>query len=288
MCLLLAASSPGADGIWYQIVGQRSERSLDHRRWQSSVADWPRSGARHRPSIDSIFTKTERSFKVLNMRSSDDRTTSARIRDAAIFEFANNGVAGTSVRTIAAAADVSPGLVIHHFGSKEGLRAACDEHVAALIRDLKAGAMASGAGFDVVASFRSIGDVPASKYLARTLVDGSPHVSELVDELTRDAVEYIETGVKTGMLKPSDYPKERAAILMIWSLGALVLHEHLERLIGVDITADFGANPKAASAYMAPILDIYSNGLITETTVKLMSEAFVDASQKPPQEKDTP
>ena len=222
------------------------------------------------------------------MRSIDDRTTSARIRDAAITAFAENGVAGTSLRTIAAAADVSPGLVIHHFGSKEGLRAACDEYVTTLIRDLKSGAMGSGAAFDVTAAFRSIGDVPASKYLARTLVDSSQHVSELVDELTRDAVDYLETGVETGMLKPSKYPNERAAILMIWSLGALVLHEHLERLIGVDITADFSANPKAASAYMAPILELYSNGFLTETTVKLMSEAFVDASSETPQEKDIP
>jgi hypothetical protein len=137
--------------------------------------------------------------------------------------------------------------------------------------------MASGGGFDVTAAFRAVGEIPASKYLARTLVDGSPHVAELVDEIVNDAVDYVATGVETGMIKPSNHERQRAAILTIWGLGALVLHEHLERLIGVDITADFSTDPKAVSAYMAPILEIYADGLLTEKTVQLMSAAFVDA-----------
>lgn len=221
------------------------------------------------------------------MRSSDDRTAAARIRDAAISEFAANGVDGTSIRTIAATAGVSPGLVMHHFGSKEGLRIACDEFVAALIRDVKGGAMASGGAFDVTAAFRTVGGIPAARYLARTLVDGSPHVADLVDEIVADAVEYVAVGVDTGMIKPSDYERERAAVLTIWGLGALVLHQHLERLIGVDITADLSQNPGAAAAYIGPVLEIYGEGVFTETTVQLMREAFVDASGPPPNEKET-
>ncbi|MCP4306513.1 MAG: TetR/AcrR family transcriptional regulator [bacterium] len=220
------------------------------------------------------------------MRSSDDRTTAARIRDAAITEFAANGIAGTSVRTIASTAGVSPGLVIHHFGSKDNLRVACDEYVAGVIREVKGGAMASGGAFDVTAAFRSIGHIPASKFLARTLIDGSPHVAELVDELVMDAVDYLAVGVETGMVQPTNHEQERAAILVVWGLGALVLHEHLERLIGVNITADFSKDPKAISGYMAPILEIYSKGLLTEATVKLMSTAFVDAAAEG-QEKET-
>ena len=38
------------------------------------------------------------------------------------------------MRAIAEAAGVSPALIIHHFGSKEGLRKACDDYIAAEIR----------------------------------------------------------------------------------------------------------------------------------------------------------
>jgi AcrR family transcriptional regulator len=220
------------------------------------------------------------------MRSTEDRTTAARIRDAAITEFAANGVDGTSIRTIAATAGVSPGLVIHHFGSKDELRVACDEYVAGIIRDVKGSAMASGGAFDVTAAFRTVGEIPAARYLARTLVDGSRHVADLVDEIVHDAAKYVATGVETGMIKPSDHEWGRAAILTIWSLGALVLHEHLERLIGVDITADFSTDPKQVAAYMAPILEIYGQGFLTDTTVQLMRAAFIDGPPETQPEKE--
>ena len=203
----------------------------------------------------------------------DDRTAKARIRDAAIGVFAEHGMAATTARKVASAAGVSPGLVMHHFGSMDGLRVACDDHVAGVIRDLKGGAMAAGAAFDPLAALRSQqSGPPFAKYLARTLVDGSRHVAELVDELVADAVAYIETGVETGMLSPSRYPRQRAAILTIWTLGGLVLHEHLDRLIGIDITEPLD-HPRAAASYVAPVLEILG-GFLTETTVQMMTEAF--------------
>ncbi|MBR8744884.1 TetR/AcrR family transcriptional regulator [Nocardiopsis sp. MG754419] len=58
-----------------------------------------------------------------------DLTARARIRLAALGLFARQGFAGTSLRAIAAEAGVSHALVRHHYGSKEGLRAAVDEDV---------------------------------------------------------------------------------------------------------------------------------------------------------------
>jgi AcrR family transcriptional regulator len=204
---------------------------------------------------------------MLNMSSAtplpaDDRTTAARIRDAAIGCFADAGVAGTSVRAIAAAADVSPALVIHHFGSKDGLRVACDEHVAAAIREGKTAAMAQGLGLDPMAAMREQAFGPSYvRYLARTLVDGSPHVAELVDELVADAVGYMETGVEQGILRPSDDPHGRAAVLVLWSLGALVLHEHVLRVTGADLAS---SDPPDQLGYLRPAMELLSTGIITE------------------------
>src|SRR2546423_15267855 len=61
-----------------------------------------------------------------------DLTSKAVIRNAALRLFAERGHDAVSVRGIAAAAGVSPALVVHHFGSKDGLRAAVDEHVGAI------------------------------------------------------------------------------------------------------------------------------------------------------------
>src|SRR5881398_4274666 len=62
-------------------------------------------------------------------RAPSDLTSAARIRNAALQAFAAQGVAGTSIRDVAKAAGVSPGLVQHHFRSKAGLRQAVDAFV---------------------------------------------------------------------------------------------------------------------------------------------------------------
>ncbi len=58
-----------------------------------------------------------------------DLTTRARIRQTALRLFGERGFKATSTRAIAAEAGVSPALLIHHFGSKEGLRAAVEDEV---------------------------------------------------------------------------------------------------------------------------------------------------------------
>ena len=64
-----------------------------------------------------------------------DLTAAARIRETAMGLFAERGVAAVSVRDVAEAAGVSPSLVIHHYKSKEGLKAAVDERATAAVID---------------------------------------------------------------------------------------------------------------------------------------------------------
>lgn len=52
---------------------------------------------------------------------------------ATVRVLAERGATGASVRTIAAAANVSPGLVTHHFGGVDRLVAASYDHVAAQV-----------------------------------------------------------------------------------------------------------------------------------------------------------
>lgn len=208
-----------------------------------------------------------------------DQTTRARIRDAAITKFSEDGVAATSVRAIAAAAGVSPALVIHHFGSKDALRVECDRHVAAIINEQKTSVMRAGASLDPVAALREYREgPPILRYLARTLVDGSPHVAELVDQMVDDATKYMASGVEAGMLRPTTYHYERAAVLTIWSLGALVLHEHLERLIGVSLI-DYPNDPAAGAAYVRPAFEMMTEGVINPDMAAHIREVFVDADE---------
>lgn len=190
----------------------------------------------------------------------EDRTTRARIRDAAIAYVAENGVAAASVRAIASAAGVSPGLVIHHFGSKEGLRVACDEYVAAWFQEQDAAASAAGTSADLLGSLREIGEGSLLRYLARTLAEGTRQSAELVDLMVKNAVAASTESVRAGMINPSRDDYARTAVLSIWSLGALVLHEHLARLLGEDITRDLTRAPR----YLAASIEIMGQPLFTD------------------------
>jgi AcrR family transcriptional regulator len=209
----------------------------------------------------------------------DDRTTKARIRDAAISVFAECGVAETTARKVANAAGVSPGLVIHHFGSMDGLRTECDEHVTAVIRHYKQDAMAEGPNLDILAALRRPESGPLMGYLAQVLTDDSAAMAKLVDGLVNDAEGYIQQGVESGILRPSDDPRGRAVVLTIWGLGALVLHEHLDRLLGVDLTDPDVLRDPSFGAYAGPTYEIYGDGLFTPEFFEDARESFASIAR---------
>lgn len=198
----------------------------------------------------------------------DDRSTKARIRDAAIAVVAEVGLSNTTVRKVATHAGVSPGSVIHHFGSMDDLRRACDRHVAAFIREQKSAALTAGASVDMMAILQQVSGqsvVDLAGYLARVLTDDSPAVAELVDELVDDAETYLAEGVVAGTIQPSEHARERAVIVSMWSLGLLVLHGHVTRLLGVDPTGpNFATDPEAVDRYLRPSMAIFTSGLFTD------------------------
>ena len=183
-----------------------------------------------------------------------------RILTTAIDLFGRQGVKATSLRSIAEQAGVSPPLVIHHYGSKEKLREACDDRVLAFIRESKAETMRAGLGGPPIQVDTRVAQArPALRYLARTLSEGSPRLDEFVDDLVEDAVGYTAQGVETGLVLPSANPRARVVILTLWSLGALVLHEHMQRLLGEDLIGE-----GSTDLYTQTMLELFSEGLLTE------------------------
>jgi len=206
----------------------------------------------------------------------DDRTAKARLRDAAIAVVVEQGLDGLTARRVAEVAGVSPGLVTHHFGSMDGLQEACDHHVAALVRESKRDAMAQGGGLDPLAAVRASQATTVIGYLAHRLSGDAPAVARLVDEMVDDAQDYIAEGEATGMIRPSDDPRGRAAVLVVWSLGALVLHDHLHRLLGVDLTdPDLEDGPQFLR-YARPALDVLGRGLLTPEVATQLIDQFTD------------
>lgn len=190
-----------------------------------------------------------------------DRSARERILDAAVARFAEHGADGTSLKVIAEDAEVSAALIVHHFGSKQGLRDACDAHVLGAIREQLRSASDEGIALDVIEALRRRQRRHASTlpYLARALAEGGPSVIELVDELAEDTVRAMEQGVAAGTYVPADHPRERALVMLIWSLGALTLHDHVNRLLDADLAGE----PTALLPYLRGATELLTNGLFS-------------------------
>ncbi|HTV67633.1 MAG TPA: CerR family C-terminal domain-containing protein [Rhizobiaceae bacterium] len=75
--------------------------------------------------------------------SSAEQTRLALIQ-AALRLFGTKGYDGTSTREIAAAAKANIGSIAYHFGGKDGLRAACAQHIVDTVRGVAAKVLAPG------------------------------------------------------------------------------------------------------------------------------------------------
>jgi len=207
------------------------------------------------------------------MRSADDLTTTARIRDAAIQQFGEHGF-NTGVRAIATAAGVSAGLVIHHFGSKDGLRKACDDYIAEQIRSAKSESIQSSDPATWLAQMAEIEHyAPMMAYLVRSMQSGSELAKGFWQKMLENTEEYLEAGVRAGTLKPSRDPKARAKYLGMMGGGGFLLYLQLH-----DNPSDVRAVLRDyAEDMVLPALEVYTNGLMTDST---MYDAFVAQREK--------
>lgn len=215
---------------------------------------------------------TERTFNVLNMRSAD-LTAAARIRDAAIAQFGEHGF-GVGLRAIAEAAGVSAALVIHHFGSKDGLRKACEDHIAEEIRSTKSEALQSN---DPATWFAQMAEIeeyaPLMAYLVRSMQAGGDLANMLWRRMIDNAEEYMEEGVRAGTIKPSRDPKARAKYLAITGGGGFLLYIQMH-----ETPTDLRAVLRDYSRDMVlPALEVYTEGLLTDRT---MYDAFLAAEDQ--------
>ncbi len=206
------------------------------------------------------------------MRSVDDLTAVARIRDAAIEQVGQHGFS-VGLRAIATAAGVSAALVIHHFGSKEGLLRACDDYIAEQIREAKTESLRSS---DPASWLRAVAEIdtyaPMMAYLVRSLQSGSDLAKEFWQRMIDNAEQYLEEGVRAGTLKPSRDPKARAKFLGIIGGGGFLLYLQMHDN-PTDLRAvlrDYGED------MMLPALELYSHGLMTDSS---MYEAFLCATR---------
>jgi TetR/AcrR family transcriptional regulator, regulator of cefoperazone and chloramphenicol sensitivity len=192
-----------------------------------------------------------------------DLSTRARIREAALALFGSAGF-GVSLRTIADAAGVSAGLVVHHFGSKERLREAVDQSVLQTFLERFAaipdGLPADGLAGEMAGAFADVlGTSPQIRqYLRRSLDDGTPASMAIFDDLVAATKRGLDRLEQAGGLRPGSDPQWRPFQVLSVILGPLLLETVIQRHISDPYA------PENVRRRTTANLDFIARGLFTQ------------------------
>ena len=207
----------------------------------------------------------------------DDLTARARIRQAALAQFADVGFQKATIRSIATEAGVSPGLLRHHFGSKEALRDAVDAYVMEEIRRTNEAISAASKTGDFSATMNREALRPFQRYLSRALLDGSPTVAAMFDQLAVLTTAWIAAADETRSDEALTDQRTRGTLYTAMVLGIPLLHEHISRVLGVDVLSVDGDREVAKA-----LLDIYSHALISpELADQARAALYPDVPESP-------
>ncbi len=204
------------------------------------------------------------------MATDEDTTARAQIRNCALRLFGERGPDAVTVRDIAACAGVSPGLVLHHFGSKQGLRDAVDARVMSMFDAMLATAIEDPEAFATgdtqqAASFAELfaSAVPAGSpipaYLRRLLLSGDPMGKQLVQQWFALTLTAVDAMASNGNLQPTPDREAMAAFLLVNDLAMILLHDHVADAIGTDPLSPEGMQRWASTAF-----DVYRHGAFTK------------------------
>jgi AcrR family transcriptional regulator len=191
----------------------------------------------------------------------DDRKTAAIIRDAAMDLFGQRGAGDVTIREIASVAGVSPGLVMHHFGSKDGLKDAVDRRVASLFDRMLTALEAlgeAGAGGSVAQLMADeLERQPGlSLYMRRLLLDGGEAAAALFDRLLEISRSGMRALGEAGIVRPTSDEELRTAFLLVNDLAVILLRDQLTRTTGADPLSRDGLQ-----RWSTTVFDVYTNGV---------------------------
>ncbi len=208
-----------------------------------------------------------------------DLTGRARLRDAAIECFAAHGF-DESLRAIASRAGVSAGLVRHHFGSKEALRAECDATVLAHYRALKNESLNTSPQqlFAQFPSSREGGILLV--YILRSVREGGDAGRNFIEHMVVEALGFSRDAVARGIIVPSRDEEARVRFLVQQSIGAMVVSFAMRPEMPLD---DFGAvMDRYYAEAVLPTLELYTEGLFTGREYLDEYLAFRAGTRNPP------
>lgn len=204
------------------------------------------------------MTITKRAFSLLNMRS----VAAQELIQKGVELFSEKGFNSVSIRDITSAAGVSPGLLIHHFKSKEAFIKACIDEVFGEVLSFKTepNPLDMNTQLNKWKSNPEFYKTPL-KFFKAVMSSNSEYSKQLFELILDGSRKVLEDGVKNGLVKkPSDLEMTNL-VLAVNSLGTILLSDYIRDQLGGEFT-----DPEYAQGFMQANLEIYTNGVYAPQT----------------------
>jgi TetR/AcrR family transcriptional regulator len=212
----------------------------------------------------------------LGSRGRPEETRTA-ILQAAVREFAREGIAGARTDAIARAAKVNKALLYYYYRDKEALYQAALDHVFVERNEFLLRVLAEevppgekilryvGAFFDYLA------DHPSHREMVqRELVSRGSHMQRIVKlymkPIYEELVKVLRAGIAAGIFRPVD------PLQFIPSMVAVIVHYFGSAPLVKVITQENPLSPERIAARRAAVLDFISAALFRPTALPLEGE----------------
>lgn len=172
------------------------------------------------------------------LASDRDLTAEARIRNAALEGFARDGVGATSIRDVARSANVSAGLVQHHFKTKADLEHAVNEYVIRIATEAYEGFEEATAGASTEELLAAMGDFitaffrdhrSALLYVIRSAALGEEAGLGIFDAFMAIISAQVERLAQDGTLREDVDRLWTSLHVVIFNLGTVMLEPAIDR-----------------------------------------------------------
>jgi AcrR family transcriptional regulator len=171
--------------------------------------------------------------------------------------FGREGFERATIREIADTAGVAASLVRHHFGSKQGLREACNAHLIDTTRRMNSEIHEDGA--QAAATLRPLAMIgPYREYFARALYEGG--AEDLFDEVVELTEQWLTTADEQHRSTAQTDRHSRAVVRTAMALSIAVLFDHISRNMTADLLTESGERH-----LLRTLVDVYTEPLLTES-----------------------
>lgn len=171
------------------------------------------------------------------MRSAE--TTREQLLKFAVEMFAEKGFAETSLRAISKRAEVSPALLIHHFGTKDALvKEAISKTLGSWVAGEKAAVLDDESNqVQNWQTFMEKGATPLN-FFRQVLLAGGEYSQRLFDAAVSESEVLLDQMQSVGRLREISDKQTTALIMAVSGLGSVLLMSQIEKSMGGSISSD--------------------------------------------------